>query len=170
MIPMMTPIVLADAVASGSATVTMTATVTEINKTDRTITLRDDSGNTRTFKVGDAVKRFDNMQVGDKVTFAYQESIALSIAKPGTAAMPATSPSPVITQYAGNKPGGSISQTQTAVVVIKAIDMSKPSVTVQMPDGHLETMAVSDKNNLTGFKAGDSVQITYSQALMIEVK
>lgn len=153
---------------SASATATLTAKVVAIDKTNRVVTLQDSEGTTRDFQVGKNVTRFDNIKVGDTVTFAYQESVALSIVK-ATAGAPDVSASPVVTSYAGEKPGGEISQTQTATVVIKAIDMSKPSVTVTTQDGKEITMAVKDKNNLTGFKVGDTVQITYSQALMIQV-
>ena len=153
---------------SASSTATLTAKVLAVDEANRVVTLQDSDGTTRDFQVGKNVTRFNNIKVGDTVKFAYKESVALSIVK-ATAGMPAVSASPVVTKYAGDKPGGEISQTQTATVVIKAIDMEKPSVTVTTQDGKTITMLVQDKNNLAGFSVGDTVRITYSQALMIQV-
>jgi Cu/Ag efflux protein CusF len=63
-----------------------------------------------------------------------------------------------------------MSQTQTVVVTIKAIDLSIPSVTITKADGNAMSFKVEDKANLEGFKVGDKVQITYTQALAISVE
>lgn len=157
-------------VASGSASATLTAKIIAIDKTNRVITLQDTSGNTSDFQAGKDVTRFDTLKVGDTVTFTYQQSVALDIVPASSAAAPAVSSSPVVTRYAGDKPGGQVSQTQTATVVITAIDMAKPSVTVKTQDGKTITMLVEDKSNLEKFKVGDAVRITYSEALMVQVK
>jgi len=55
-------------------------------------------------------------------------------------------------------------------VTIKAIDLSIPSVTITTEDGSTMSFKVEDKKNLTGVKAGDKVQITYTRALAISVE
>lgn len=154
---------------SAAATATLTAKITAIDRTNRTITLQDDQGNVRDFQVGPNVKRFDQLKVGDTVTFTYQESVALAIVK-AAASMPMASSTPVITSYPGSKPGGEITQTQTTTVTVQSIDQSKPSITVKTQDGRVITFAVQDPKNLNGLKPGDIVQVTYRQALVITVK
>ena len=59
---------------------------------------------------------------------------------------------------------------KTAAVTIKAIDATVPSVTVLTEDGHTASFKVDDKKNLLGLKAGDKVEITYTQAFAVSVK
>jgi Cu/Ag efflux protein CusF len=153
---------------SATATATVTAKIVAIDSTSRIVTLQDAKGNLQSIQAGPEMTRFSALKVGDTVTFVYQESVALSIAKAGTA--PAPSSTPTLTRMAGDKPGGVISQTQTAAVTIAAIDLTTPSITVKTQDGKVITMLVRDKANLAGLNVGDVVLITYSQALAITVK
>jgi Cu/Ag efflux protein CusF len=161
--------IVAEAVAQKPVTqqvaVTMTAVVQAIDSTKRLVTLKLDDGTTETVYCGPEVQRFDALKVGDKVTFEYIESMVYAIQKPG-AAPPAESAA--VTRSAGAKPGGTISQQMTTVVTLTAIDMSVPSVTITTADATM-TFKVEDKKHLEGFKVGDKVQITYTQALAISV-
>lgn len=152
-----------------AATATLTAKIVAIDSTSRVVTLQDAKGNTQAIQVGPGVTRFSALKVGDTVTFTYQESVALSIVKAGAAA-PMAQNAPTVTRTEGDKPGGTISQTQTATVTIAAIDMTTPSITVTTQDGKTISMLVHDPANLSGLKVGDVVQITYNQALAISVK
>lgn len=151
-----------------TATATLTAKIVAIDATNRIVTLQDAKGNLQSIQAGPEVTRFNELKVGDTVTFTYQESVALAIVKAGAA--PAAQSTPTVTRSEGEKPGGTIAQTVTATVTIESIDTATPSVTVKTQDGKVVTMLVHDPANLAAFKAGDVVQITYSQALMIDVK
>lgn len=156
--------------AGATATLKVTAQIVAIDYDNRIVTLEDAQGNTQVIKVGPDVTRFANLKVGDKVTFTYQESIAYEITKPG-AATPAPGVSqPTVMRNPGDKPGGTISQTTTALVTITAIDAANSSLTVKSHDGHVVTMLVKDKALLAGLNVGDTVQITYSQELGISVE
>lgn len=154
---------------TASATAQITAKVVAIDSQNRILTLQDPQGNTQNVKIGPDVKRFNEIKVGDTITMTYQQSIAVAIVKPGAAA-PASMSSPTVTRGTGSRPSGTISQTQTALVTIQSIDMNKPSVTVKTQDGRTVTLAVQDKKNLQGFKPGDVVQITYTEAIAVDVK
>jgi Cu/Ag efflux protein CusF len=156
---------------TGAATAQVTAKVTAIDYNSRQITLQDSSGNTASYQVSPEVKRFNQIKVGDTITFSYQESVALNIVKAGSQpAAAAPSSSPIVTSIAGDKPAGEVSRTMTTTVMIQAIDAAKPSITVKTEDGRILTFAVQNKDLLSGFKVGDNVQITYSQALLVQVK
>ena len=157
-------------VLSGAETATVTAKVVAIDYKKREITLQDSSGSTQIYEASPEIKRFNEIKVGDTITFAYQQSVALNMVKAGTQVSAAPSSTPIVTELGGPKPAGQISQTLTTTVTIQAIDMTKPSVTVKTEDGRVLTFAVKNKDLLTGFKVGDVVQVTYSEALMIAVK
>ena len=146
------------------------ATIEAIDHTTRLVTLKGKDGDVQTIYAGPEVKRFDELKVGDTVSFRYYESMAYTIRKPGQAAAAPVSEDPKIVRSTGPKPGGTVSQQLTATVTIKAIDAKVPSVTVLTEDARTLTMKVEDKKNLEGLKAGDKVDVTYTQAFIVSVK
>ncbi len=58
------------------------ANVEAIDYTSRTITLQRPDGSVRTFKVSDAVEKFDQIKKGDQVVLEFTEAIAISVEKP----------------------------------------------------------------------------------------
>ena len=150
--------------------VEITAKIEAIDRTARLVTLTDKDGDTETIYCGPEVKRFDELKVGDSVTFRYYESIALEVRKPGRPSGLPKQTEPTLTRGTGPKPSGTLAQQATATVTIKAIDLKGPSVTVLSEDGRTLDFKVEDKKNLDGVKPGDKVEITYTQALMISVK
>lgn len=150
--------------------VELTTKIEAIDHTKRLITLKDKDGVMETIKCGPEVKRFDELKVGDTVTFRYQESIAYSIRKPGQPSGLPANTGPAVTRSTGPKPGGTLAQQETATVTIKAIDPKAPSVTVLTEDGRTASFKVEDKKNLKDVKVGDKVEITYTEAIMISVK
>jgi len=148
----------------------LTTKIEAIDKTARLVTLKDKDGEVETIYCGPEVKRFDELKVGDTVTFRYHESVAYAIRKPGQPSGLPVRTGPAVTRGQGPKPGGTISQQETATVTIKAIDPKVPSVTVLTEDGRTVSMKVEDKKNLEGVKVGDKVEVTYTEAVMISVK
>jgi hypothetical protein len=60
----------------------VSAQVTDINRDDRTVTLKLPDGEMVTKKVDPAVKAFDTLQVGDSVNVRYTEALAISVERP----------------------------------------------------------------------------------------
>ena len=149
-------------------TVTESFTIEAINKSTRVVTLKDKEGNLEELFCGPEVQRFDALKVGDKVTFRYHESVVSALRRPGQAARPAESGG--ITRTPGAKPGGTIAQQTTATVTIQAIDMKAPSVTIKTAGGQQMSFRVENAKNLEGYKVGDTVEITYTQALAVSVE
>jgi Cu/Ag efflux protein CusF len=158
--------------AAEAAVVSKSFVIDKIDSATRTVTLRDAEGISETLVVGPAVDRFNALKVGDKVTFRYYESVAYQIrrsdAQPGAPA-PGTAATAGLVRNPGDRPGGTISQQLTATVTVNAIDMKIPSVTVTGPEKNKMTLKVADAKNLEGLKPGDRVDITYTQALAVDV-
>jgi Cu/Ag efflux protein CusF len=53
---------------------------------------------------------------------------------------------------------------------VKSIDAKVPSITILTADGRTVSLKVEDKNNLKDVQAGDKVEVTYTEAVMISVK
>jgi Cu/Ag efflux protein CusF len=161
---------LAQKPVTHSATVETTATIVAIDHSTRFVALRNKDGETESFYATPEVKRFDELKPGDTVTFRYEESIVYKVRKPGKAASAPVSAEPKIVRGTGPRPGGTLSRSETATVTVKAVDLEAPSVTVLTEDGRTVGFKVADKKNLDGVKAGDKVEITYSEALIVSVK
>ena len=161
------PAVAQKPVTQGAA-VTETAVIVAIDSTNRLITLKAEDGTTDTIFAGPEVKRFNELKVGDNVTFRYYESVVYAIQQPG--AKPPTPEAAGIVRSTGPKPGGTMSEQLTAVVTIQAMDLKVPSVTIKTEDGNTISFKIEDKKNLDGVKVGDKVQITYTRALAISVE
>ncbi len=149
-------------------TVSKTATIVAIDKTARMVTLQGKDGLSVNVLCGPDVQRFDALKVGVTVTVRYHESVVSAISRPGE--KPKDPLSTNVTRTPGAKPGGTIAQQQTATVTIEEIDSSVPLVSVKTESGSRLSFKVEDKKNLEGYKVGDKVNITYTQALAVSVK
>jgi Cu/Ag efflux protein CusF len=150
-----------------AGTVTLSATIEAIDSTTRSVTLKGKEGNVVTIICGPEIQRFNELKVGDTVTFQYHEGIVFSIAAPGSTPPP---PGTAVVRSGGDRPAGMIAKRETAVVTILAMDPKVPSVTIQKADGGKMSFKVEDPKNLEGVKVGDKVQIVYAQALAVAVK
>jgi Cu/Ag efflux protein CusF len=145
--------------------VTATATIKAIDPATRSVTLRTENGDEDAYTVSPAVTRFDQLKVGDTIKVSYYESLVFQVRKPG-----APSTSTAASVAAGrmkDRPGGAIGKQETISVTVKAVDMSVPSITVTTADGRTLTRKIADKKNLEGVTAGDRIEITYTQAVLI---
>lgn len=159
---------MAQAPVSVGDAVSETFTIEAIDHASRIVTLKDKDGLTEDVLCGPEVQRFEALKVGDKVTFRYYESMVSAIQRPG-----ATPKAPVtgsVTRTPGARPGGTVAQQMTATVTIEAIDAAVPSVTVKTANGRRTSFRVENKKNIEGYKAGDTVEVTYTQALAVSVE
>ena len=155
--------------------VSATATIQAIDTTTRTLTIRDETGVEDSYVAGPEIKRFDELKVGDKVKMTYTESVVLQLRKAppaGTSGAKPTDPSldAAVTRGKGALPGVTAAVQEKMTVMVKSIDPSVPSITVTTPDGRTITRKVEDKKNLTGVAPGDSVDVTYTRALLTSIE
>jgi hypothetical protein len=55
-------------------------------------------------------------------------------------------------------------------VAVAAIDPKAPSVTFKGPGGGVRTVKVQDASKLQGVSVGDTVDLTYAEAIAIKVE
>lgn len=166
-----TPAASAAAVAKGQgvvASTTVTATVTQVDQKTRMVTVKAQDGQEYSFVAGPAVKNLAQMKVGDVVTATYTEALAYEVKKGGTAG--ASTIGATAAAKAGGKPAGVAGRQTTVTVTITAIDPSVPSVTFKGPAGNTRTIKVLQPERLQGVSVGDTVDITYTEALAIKVE
>jgi hypothetical protein len=164
------PAALAGQTKTQSEMATTTFTIVAIDQTNRIVTVKGKDGYTDSVYAGPDVKRFNELKVGDTVTVRYHESVVFQVRKPGDAEPAGRGGDTKVTRGTGPKPGATVSRQMTATVTIQAIDLRVPSVTIKGEDGAVSSFKVEDKKNLEGFKVGDRVQITYTQAYAVSVE
>ena len=165
------PVVLSQAPVKGEAvvsSVSATATVTSINQKTRELTLKADDGQKYSFVAGDAVQNLGQVKKGDVVTVTYTEAVAYEIKKggnagAGVAAGAAAAP-------LGAKPAGVVGAKATVTVKVAAIDPKVPSITFALPSGDTRTAKVKYPEKLQGVNVGDTVDVTYTEALALKVE
>jgi hypothetical protein len=148
--------------------VTQAFVIEAIDHPTRSVTLQGKDGNTETIVCGPEVERFDALEVGDKVTFTYHESVVYRLGKPGSIGGPEIGTSTARTP--GDKPGGTFTQEVSAAVTVDAVDLKTPSVTFTTAAGHKRTVRVERASHLDGVKPGDRILVTYTQAVAVSVK
>jgi len=150
------------------ASAKVTATVTQINHVTRRVTLKADDGQLYTFVADPSVQNLAQVQKGDLVTATYSEALAYEVKKGGKAN--ATAAAVGAAAPIGAKPAGVVGDTVTVTVKITAIDTKAPSVTFTGPEGNSQAVKVKDPAKLKGVSVGDTVQLTYAEALAMKVE
>jgi hypothetical protein len=149
--------------------ITAGATVTAVDKTNRTFTLTAKDGKAHTFTAGPEMVNFNQMNKGDKVEATYAEEMSISVNKMG-GAPDMQEKTAVVRAPKGEKPGVIVASSTEITGVVTAIDQKARTVTVMGPQGNEATIPV--KEGVTGFSnmaKGDNVVISYTEALSISV-
>lgn len=158
----------ATGVGAGQA-VEIRAEVTAIDKDARTVTLKGPRGKTRTLSVSKEARNFDQVKVGDIVTFTYLEALTLKLEK-AEGAKPGKQVAEEVRRAApGEKPGGEMLRQVTVVGTVTAIDTTTQLVTVRGAEGGEVDLKVKDPARLKSVKVGDLIRATYTEALAIAV-
>ncbi len=146
------------------------ATIVNIKKKKRELTLRDEKGVEHVMIAGDEVRNFDQIKKGDIVEVEYKVAVASALEKASNATV-AGQTSAVERAPVGAKPGMAAVQTRTIVATVLEIDSKNRLLTAQGPRGGIVTIKVpADMKTFDSLKKGDKISAVYSEAMAISVK
>ncbi len=152
--------------------VTVTASVEAIDVNKREITLKGPLGNSFTFTVDPRVKRLNEVKVGDLVRADYYIAMAAELRKPTKEE--AKHPLEVLDAEGKaaptEAPAGAQVRRFKVVTTIEGLDRPTRTVTVKGPRGNYLTARVADPARLTQVHIGDTVIITYTEALAVSLE
>jgi hypothetical protein len=156
----------APATIAEASMVTVRGWIDAVDKTNRTVTLKGPRGGTVTLDVKEP-KKLDSVAVGDPIVAAFIEALVLRVRK-----VPGATPGVRMTQtrtasQPGDTPSGAVGREVVVTATITAIDRKAQTVTINGPRGNRETIKVKDAANLEGVEAGDTAELTYTQALAV---
>ena len=142
----------------------MTAFVVDVDLQNRTIELKDTSGNLYQMKVSKQVNDLDKVKKSDVFVVESAQSIAVGLVAAPKGQKPGVSSARSVTVSAKGsaKPFEEITDTVFATLKINTIDSKKRTVTFIWPSGERQKVKV-DKSvlGLENFKAGDDVMIEF---------
>ena len=147
---------------------TETAIVEKIDMKKRMVTIRGPEGHVMTIHAGKEVVNLPQVRVGDKVVLEYVESVAVRMAKPGEV-------KDEVRELAGrakpgDKPGYAEASETTVTATILDLDKVRMTATLKMPDGEVEVVRVQDPANLEKVKVGETIVITYTEAVALSIQ
>jgi len=148
----------------------ITATVVALDPQNRVVSLRGPEGNVVDIEVSEEAQNFEQVSIGDEVTLAYYESVALYLGDASEA--PEAGAGLVATRAAkGEKPAGIVVGVIDASVKILAIDLQNRAVTLELPDGEVVTTMVAENvRPLDSFTVGDTVHVRLTKAVAVSVE
>ena len=153
-----------------SETIVVTAEVATINHQSREVTLRQSDGKEMTFVAGEEVRNLGQVSVGDIVTAEFMESISIQVfaghsSEPGAGELIAADRAEL-----GEMPGGAVMDVVVVQALVEAIDMENNTYKLKFPSGEVKQYTALDPENLKKAEVGDTVVITYTEALAISVE
>ena len=147
-------------------TQTISATVEAINVSTRTLTLKGPKGNFIDIVAPETMKRFSEVKVGDTLTARYYENLVIRKKLPGEKDVDTAAEG--VTPGGGGKPAGTAAKQRTITATITALDPKVPSLTLSGPNKWTYSARIEDKKVLDQIKVGDKVDLTWTEALLLE--
>ena len=150
----------------------MTAKVTAIDYQTRDITLQNELGKEVTISASDLVERFDEISVGDFVVADYYISVAFELREPTAEEVENPLQVEQAEERAGleSAPAGGFVNIIKAVGTIEGLDRPTATVTLMGLMGGLNVVKVADVDNLPNLRIGQSVIVTFTEALVIALE
>lgn len=146
------------------------AEITDVNLDERTFTVKDEAGNTRTFKAEDTIRNLNQLYKGDKITVELSQSADVTVEKGPGEPMNIGSETQTGSRV-GEKPGGLRISEGKIRTRIEAIDYDAKTVTFKNRHSKMTTYKLGkDAKRLNEVRRGDMLVIDYKQVVKISVK
>ena len=152
--------------------VTLSGTVTAVDQTARTVTVRGSQGNIVTLDVPTSVTRLDQVKVGDTITVTYSDRIGVRLHPAGAPEVDRVLTT-TTTTAPGAAPGASAARERETTVTVTAWDPATRVVSFTTPTGVSYTRRLGDTLDPTvvaGLKIGQQVDVTRSEASAVTMQ
>ena len=155
--------------AAIAQTVKVSATITDIDKATRDVTLKGPQGNLMTVTAGPDVKNFDKLKVGDQVDLQYVEALTLELKKGGGMAVAAPR----------RRTRSAPRRARCRAVQWAARSSSLPTSSQWNPANQIVTLKgpnqtvdlrIADQEQFKRIAKGDQVEAKFTQALAVAVE
>jgi hypothetical protein len=145
------------------------AVVSAINYATSSVTLEDAQGHQRSFTASPEMINFPQLKVGDRVNATVVLEQVVYLREPGESSADSAA-AVVATAPAGTKPGMLVADSVEITAVVKAIDTTLQTATLEFTDGTRKTVQVRPDVQLKTEHLNRQVVIRLSSALALRVK
>jgi hypothetical protein len=150
---------------------TETGTITNIVKETREITLMGEKGNLVTFIASAAVERFDEIAVGDRITFDHLVYIKAEFREPNAEEI--ANPLQITTEVAkapeNLAPAGGVGAMVKGIVTIEVLNRPFMLATVKGPKGNYLTLPMEDSVLIEKLHIGQTLVLTYAETDVVSL-
>ena len=147
-------------------------TVTKINNETREITLKGPDGELVTLTASDAVERFDEIEVGNRISFKHYAYIKAEFRKPTEEEL--AEPLMLLAQGGkapeGMDPAAVVGAVVKALVTVEILNRPNMFATVKGPRGNYLTIEMEDEALMQKLHIGQLVILTYAEAMAISLR
>ena len=148
----------------------VSAVVDAIDHENRTIILRGDDNVRILTAVDPSVRNFEQINAGDRVVARYRLALVAQVVPKGSGTVSASAAT--MRAPEGTQPSAITMNRISTTVVVDSVDTSFDTITFRRPDGIVRTAVIDGakaREFVHGLKRGDEVQITYSEAIALDV-
>jgi hypothetical protein len=143
--------------------------VKAIDKQKRLVVVVGPKGREVLIHAGAEIRNFDQVAVGDMVTFTYAQALAVELVKTKASDVLVREEQPAMARAeAGDKPAAAIAQTVRIHAKVTAVNRKAQTVTLKGAQNTV-TLQVSKPELLKGIEVGQYVNAVYKEAAAIEV-
>lgn len=154
--------------AAGEA-VQLQGKVKSIDKANRSVIVAGPKGKEVQLNLGEEVRNFEQINVGDLVTLTYAQALALELRKvENNGIRERVESEQAIRAPLGDKPAGVVEKTVRMVANVVAVNPKAKTVTLRGAKRTVE-LAVNDPAMLKEIKVGNQVEAKYVEAVALEV-
>jgi len=140
-----------------------------VDQKTRQVVIVGPNGNEFKTVLGDEVKNFNQIKVGDIVTLTHVEILVADIKKPSKVEIREhIETEKALRAKLGDKPAAAIERQVTVVADVTAVDEKKGTITLRGATRTLD-LKVKDPKVLKGVKVGTQVEATVTEIIAIEV-
>lgn len=148
--------------------VTLTNRIVSFNAAKHQISLKHEDGTVGTYKTGPAPAGFGPLQPGDLVVVRVVEQVAV-FAKPSNSPQIESSSALNIRATSNGQATDTSIDALSFTAKVAAMDYVLDVVTLQMPDGSLRSVHVSEYVNLADFNVGDEISVRVTEATAVSI-
>jgi hypothetical protein len=142
---------------------------TSVDQKTRQVVIVGPNGNEFKTTLGNEVKNFNQIKVGDIVTLTHVEILVADIKKPSKVEVrERIETEKAVTAKLGDKPAAAIERKLSIVADVTAIDEKKGTLTVRGATRTLD-IKVKDPKVLKGIKVGTQIETVVTEIIAIEV-
>ena len=144
------------------------ATISSLDKDQRTLTLKRPDGSEQLYKAAKSVSNFDQLKAGDEVRVALAEAMAITVRKAGTSSD--NEPSSIALLAGDSSTDAVTVYTIQETNKVEAIDTESRLVTLKRPTGETRIIPVGPQVNLTALSPGDDVVLRLTSGVVVKVE